>query len=345
MATLKQVAEAAGVSVKTVSRVINEEPEVAADTRQHILQIIQALNYHPNMRARALVRSKTGAVAVVNPTAGAAHLDLFFDSALRGIAQVLSDHRLDLLLYLSHELPYCELYLQKRVDGMILMNLPYDDPNLRGLDESGAPCVFTCYLSEDDRAHFVVDADYSGGTAQAVAHLVALGHRRIALLPGPADLISVRLRVRGYRQALAQHGLVAREDYIAYSPFYEFDVTQQAVNALLRLDHPPTALICGEDMMAINVITALHRLGLRVPDDLSVVGFDDVVLAQHVTPALTTLRQDGYRKGTLAAEMLVALMTGTLAGPSRQTTLAVDLVQRSSTARCTADYLSENLHL
>jgi DNA-binding LacI/PurR family transcriptional regulator len=334
VATLKQVAEAAGVSVKTVSRVINHEPEVAANTRQHILEVIEELNYRPNTRARALVSGKAGAVAVVNPAAGEAHLNLFFDSVLRGIAEVLSAHKLDLLLYLSRgdDSPYCELFLQKRVDGLILMNMPFDDPNLLGLTESNAPCVHTCYLAENDNTRYVVDADHAGGIVMSVNHLAALGHRDIAILPGPDNLIAVRLRMEGYRRALAQHGLPVRDELIRHLEFYSGDVRQIVVD-LMQLEQQPTAFLCGVDLMAINVMNILRDLGYRVPDDISVLGFNDVVVSQYVSPALTTIRQDGHRKGVTAATMLIDLMSGSLDGAPQQVTLDVELIQRSSTGQ------------
>jgi DNA-binding LacI/PurR family transcriptional regulator len=338
MVTIREVAERAGVSIKTVSRVVNNTAEVSPATRQRVQQVIAELGYQPSSLARSLVRGKSDTVGVVIPLS--AHFifsRLFFTEVLRGIAEVLSDHRLDLLIYLAQdETPYIQLYRQRRVDGLILMSVPVDDPNLAGLLEGEAPCVFTCRITEHENPSWWVDADFATGVEQAVDHLVSLGHTRIGLLAGPPNLVSVHLRVKGYCRALAKHGIPVPEDLILYDDFSS-EVGRTLARKLMEHPRPPTALICGDDMMALGAIQGVREMGRRVPEDVSVVGFDDVILAAYATPPLTTIRQDGYEKGRIAADLLIELMSEASHGVPRHVVLDTRLVVRHSTGPAPRD--------
>lgn len=333
MTNIKQVAKIAGVSIKTVSRVINNNPEVAEETRQRVRQVIDQLDYRPNMLARGLVNGKANAVGVViHHSAHEIFTYPVFSDALKGIAKVLSDHRLDLLLHLAHgAAPYIDLYRQHRADGLILMSLPLNDPHLDGLIGSNMPFVSTCRLVEDDAATTWVEPDFFDGTIQIVDHLVALGHRRIGLLAGPADLGSARLRVKGFHQRMAEHGIPVNESLIVYGDLFQ-ETGRRLAEALMRRELPPTALICSDDLVALEAIQRLQELGYRVPDDVSVVGCDDAIIARYATPALTTIRQDSYMKGYLAATRLIERMAGSppTALPT-QTLLEMNLIVRDST--------------
>ena len=332
MANIRTVAKQAGVSIKTVSRVVNGDPLVADETRQRILHVIDELNYRPNMLARGLVRGKAGVVGVINGAVNDVYSHPFFSEVLHGIADVLSQSDLDVLIHLPHSnnLPYCNLYLEKRVDGLILMSLPAEDPHLAGLAEQHVPAVFLCPIAEDSQAIHLVDSDYIGATSEAMEHLINQGHHRIGLLAGPHSLISVRMRVRAYEQSLRQHGIPVDETLIHYLDFYRGDV-DDVVRRLMSLDNPPTALVCGEDFLAIRSIRLLQAMGYDVPGDISVIGCDDTPVAKLLAPALTTLRQDGYQKGSLAAERLVKLIAGEFEGPATQTLLSMQLIVRKST--------------
>lgn len=333
MVTIKDVARVSGVSIKTVSRVVNNLPEVALDTRQKVEQVILELGYQPNTTARSLVNGHTNTVGVIIPhSADYIFTHPFFTEVLRGIAEVLSANNLNLLLHLAHgKSPYASLHSQRQVDGLILMSIPVGDPNLQGLAESGAPCVCTCRISEDPDWTNWVDADFAGGVEQAMEHLFLLGHRRIALLSGPMSLVSVRLRVRGYRNALTKHGFPIDRAYILEGEFTS-DSGHSLAGKAMEHTNPPTALICGDDMMALGAISAVNELGLRVPEDVSVIGFDDISLARFSTPPLTTIRQDTFQKGRLAADALVALIHGRDHATPMQIMLEASLITRNSTA-------------
>ena len=333
MVTIKDVAKMSGVSIKTVSRVVNNVAEVSPDTRIKVNQAISQLGYQPNTMARGLVKGRTNTVGVIIPhSAEYIFAHPFFTEVLRGIAEVLSAHDHNLLLYLAYDkVPYVRLYSQRQVDGLILMSIPVGDPNLRGIHNSGVPFVSTCRLSEDDHLANVVDADFADGVKQGMEHLISLGHRHIALLPGPMSLISVRLRRQGYQNALRIYGLPESNGDILEGDFSSESGHALAIKAM-ELPNPPTALVCGDDLIAFGAIQALKEMGYRVPEDVSVIGFDDINLARFSSPPLTTVRQDTYQKGRIAAETLLAMMLNKDKASPKQILLDTKLVIRNSTA-------------
>lgn len=333
MATIKDVAKISGVSIKTVSRVVNNQTDVSPETRQKVQQAILELGYQPNTMARGLVNGRTNTIGVIIPhSADYIFTHPFFTEVLRGIAEVLSANNVNLLLHLAHgRTPYAHLYTQRQVDGLILMSIPLGDPNLEGLAASGAPCIGTCRIAENDHSIRWVDADFAGGVEQSMEHLISLGHRHIALLTGPKSLVSVRLREQGYRNSLKKNDLPLVDHYILEGSFTSESGNTLAFQAM-KLPHPPSALICGDDMMAFGAIQALKELGYRVPEDVSVIGFDDVSLARFSSPPLTTIRQDTYQKGRIAAERLVSFIRGKNDSAPAQIMLDTSLVIRNSTA-------------
>jgi LacI family transcriptional regulator len=333
VATITDVARLAGVSIKTVSRVVNNVPEVSPQTRLKVQQAIVELGYQPNAIARNFVTGKTNTVGVIIPhSANYIFSHSFFTEVLRGIAEVLSANNINLLLQVAHgTTPYVNLYRQRQVDGMILMSIRLGDPNLEGLAASGVPLISTCRIADDDDSSRWVDADFVGGVEQSMDHLISLGHRRIALLTGPKDLVSVRLREQGYRNSLKKHNLLQVDEYILEDDFTSESGYALAVQAM-KLTHPPSALICGDDMMAFGAVQALKELGYRVPEDVSVIGFDDISLARFSSPPLTTVRQDTYQKGRITAETLLALMRNRGDAIPTQLMLDTTLIIRNSTA-------------
>ena len=334
MATIRDVAKQAGVSIKTVSRVVNNQSEVSPNTREKVQQVITKLDYQPNTTARNLVNGRTNTIGVVIPyDTKYVFSHPFFAEVIRGMAEVLSENCYDLLLNLAHnQEPYYRLYSQRKVDGLILMSIPMGDPGIKGLYESGAPCVCTCRLSDAGESNIsFVDADFEGGTGLAMDHLISLGHRRIALLTGAENLVSVKLRKRGYLKALKENDIPVIEGYVLAGDFTSesgYDLAAQ----IMRHPSPPSALVCGDDMMALGAIKAVTELGYCVPEDISIIGFDDISLAQFSTPQLTTIRQDKYQKGRIAVEHLLTLMQDKDIATPCQTIIKTSLIIRSSTA-------------
>ncbi len=331
--TITDVARAAQVSKKTVSRVINDHPDVAEATRQRVQAVIDALGYQPSMLARGLVQGRTNTVGVIIDESAE---DVFgyplYSENLRGISRVLSRHNFDMLVHFARrDTPYTDLYRQRRVDGLILMSMPVDNPFLPVVLGGDIPYVLTQRVSDDGTPAHWVDVDFEGGAMQALEHLWALGHRQFAFLVSPPNKTYARLLLRGYRRALAEHGQEVCEDLVVRSQPY-VSASKPVVTALLQRPDPPTAFACSDDMMAIQLILLLQELGYRVPGDISVVGSDDALIARFASPPLTTIRQDAYRKGSLAAEMLLEQLGGQANGhPSHQVLLPTGLVIRGST--------------
>jgi DNA-binding LacI/PurR family transcriptional regulator len=338
MATIKDVSARAGVSIKTVSRVVNNSAEVSEATRSHVQQIIAELNYRPSALGKRLVSGRTNTVGVVIPhTAAYVFAHLYFNEVLRGIGEVLHQHGLDLLLHLGRsDMAYSDLYRQHRVDGLILLAIPTDDTLHRDLLGSEIPCVFTCRVVEDNNPTHWVDSDAATGIELVVDHLVSLGHRRIGMLAGPANLTLAREQVRGFRRALDRHELTLDPGWVETGDF-SFDAGRRLSKTMLASRLRPTALVCGDDMTAVGAVRGADDIGLRVPADVSVTGFDDVILARYITPPLTTVRQNGYEKGRRAAEILVSVVLGSERGSPRQELLPTELVVRESTAAAMTD--------
>lgn len=333
MVTITDVAKAANVSKKTVSRVINDHPDVAEETRRHVQQVIAELGYQPSMLARGLARGKTNSVGVIiDQSAEEVFSYPLYSDNLRGISRVLSAYNIDMLVHFTRDsVPYIDLYRQRRVDGFILMSMPMNDPQLEALIASGAPCVFTLRIADNGAPVAWVDVDFEGGATTALDHLFELGHRRVALVTSPPNKIYAYLLLRGFRTAYARRSLAIPDAFVLHSPAYTCPDPDRIADLLAR-DNPPTAFACSDDLMAIYLIQLLQRLGYDVPGDISVIGSDDALLAQFFTPPLTTIRQDALRKGSLAAEILLRQLNGQAdPGQPEQQLLPTQLTIRATT--------------
>src|SRR4051794_12976958 len=334
--TIRQLARLSGVSVGTVSRALNGYADVSPETRERIERLARELDYTPAAAARSLVTQRSHVIGVFMET-GEGHPDLqhpFFHEVLGGLKQKVGAEGFDLLLFAS-EHPgggygphsYLKRARHHNVDGCALIGLDPTSQEVRRPVRGEIPCVA---IDMEIESAEVVMSDNEAGAATAVRHLHELGHRRIATITGMIDSRPGIDRLRGYRAAVKELGLAYRDEYVAYGDFYA-DSGREATARLLALEEPPTAIFAAADMMAIGAIRAAAEAGLSVPEDLSVVGFDDIQLAAHVTPALTTLRQDKLGLGAAAGEALVARIAGDPDRPSLRT-LPVELVVRGSTA-------------
>lgn len=337
LATMEDVARHAGVSLKTVSRVINDSPNVAAETRQRVEQAIATLDFHPHSWARNLARRQSRAVGVVIPLRTQ---DIFGRNfvleTLVGAGDALAEAGYELTLFARPaSAPFIDLLKERRVDGLLLMNVPIADPRIVALVDEGSPFLLTCrpdlpHAALDQRVNWV-DADHARGAQSAVEHLAGLGHERFALISGPWDLMVSRLRDEGARYALSRLGLPAAP----LTVHGEFSIPSGEVLVHDVMDtHPDTtAILCGDDTIAIGVIEGARARGLRVPQDLSVVGFDDMAFSGYIDPPLTTIQQPAKQKGSLAASLLLSqLMESNGNVPAVQhVVLPTQLVVRRST--------------
>jgi len=335
--TIRQLARLSGVSIGTVSRALNGYADVNEETRERIARLARELDYTPAAAARSLKTQRSHVIGVFLET-GEGHPDLqhpFFHEVLVGLKNAIGAGGFDLLLFAS-EHPgngygshaYLKRCRHHSVEGAVLMGADPEDPELRRLVRSDLPTVGVDLEVEGPATTFVI-SDNVDGAARAVRYFHSIGHRRIATITGLLDKLPGADRLRGYRGAIQELGLAYRDDYVAYGDFYT-DSGRRAMEQLLALPEPPTAVFAASDMMALGAIRAAAEAGLSVPTDISVIGFDDIQLADHMNPPLTTVRQDKAGLGAAAGSAIARLVGGEQ--PSGPVVLPVELVERGSSA-------------
>jgi LacI family transcriptional regulator len=329
MPTIREVAREAGVSVATVSHALSGKRPVSARTRGRIARAVERLGYRPNTIAAAMTTGRTQTLGVVvpdiaNPFFGELLAAIERTAAERGYSVVASSSELDSEL----ESRAVRALHDRRVDGVLY--LPWSPKPTAALAELADAGVAVVCLDEEvdgipDRSSIVVVENERGGEL-AAEHLRELGHERAAVIAGPLELPTSRERLAGFRRALDVPRRLVRA-----ASAYTIAAGREAAAALLRREPAPTALFCANDLIAAGALAAARERGLSVPDDLSVVGFDDSFFASVMTPALTTVRQPLARLGREAAEIAIDSIEGTRQDPVRLT-LPVELVVRESTA-------------
>ncbi len=311
--TLKDIARETGYSVTTVSRALNDYDDVKPATKQIIRDAAERLGYHPNVIAQHLKRRRTDTLGFIIPTSGHRFSDPFFIEFLTGIGNAASTHGYDLLVSTQAPGPeeidvYRRFVRGKRVDGLIIVRTRRHDSRITYLLEQRFPFV-AFGRTEDDSSFPFVDEDGRAGIAQAAQHLIDLGHRRIAFITADQHLMFAYERLMGYIETLQQNGMAVDESLIV-----EGDLSQRsgrrAANHLLELPEPPTAIMATNDLMALGAMAAIQAHGLTVGRDVAVTGFDDIPLAAHSHPPLTTVRQPIYEIGIMACEMLICILRG-----------------------------------
>jgi LacI family transcriptional regulator len=304
MTTIREVAKAAGVSSTTVSHVINGTRFVSEGVRVRVLTAMHALGYQHNVLARSLRRGETRTIGLILPDSA----NPFFAKVGRGIEAAAFDRAYSVVLCnsegnLAREEHYTEVLTQKQVDGIIFVAAGDRTGSLSLLLDRGVPSVLIDRDLPDAKVDAVL-ADNRQGGYLATRHLLALGHRRIACISGPSNISPSADRVTGYRQALADAGLPVDETLILRGDFH-LESGWAAASELLRRPAPPTAIFACNDLMAIGVIRAAADLARRIPEELAVVGFDDIELAAYCVPPLTTVLQPTTGMGRRAVQLLI----------------------------------------
>ncbi len=309
MTTLEKIASLAKVSRSTVSRVINDDPNVSEKTRIRVKQVIDQINYQPNMIARSLAGGRTGVIGLMVPMRVATLFDdPFFSIVIQGVCAACNKLNRYVMLWLGepeYERRTIRQLLQSHIiDGAIIASMLIDDPLLEALIEGELPFILVGRFPENPDVSYV-DVDNHNASYEIVSHLVRLGHRRIATITGPLNMIAGVDRLEGYRTALRTYGLPVEEELIAVGDFTEpggYFAMQQL------LPCKPEAVFTASDRMAVGALRALKDAGLRVPEDISVAGFDDMPFAATADPPLTTIRQPIHRSGEIAAETLIDMI-------------------------------------
>jgi DNA-binding LacI/PurR family transcriptional regulator len=332
-ATIRDVAQKAGVGLGTVSRVLNNSPLVSEETRQRVLSVIEKLNYVPSPNARRLSLGKTLNVAVIVP---------FFTrpaelERLRGVEHTLLESEYDLVLY-NVETPeqrdayFRDVPRRERADGVLILSLPPRDGDVTPLKKANVPVVLIdAHHPSLASLNRVITDDVAGGRT-ATQHLLDLGHRRIGylsdLLDNPFNFTSSRDRYLGYRQALEAAGIAFQPSYHGQAAHGRYEARQLAVQMLTQSDRP-TAIFAASDTQALGVMEAARELSLRVPEDLSVVGYDDIEIAEYL--GLTTMRQLLFESGKRGVELLLEILAHPKTKPMCEI-LPAELVVRGTTA-------------
>jgi LacI family transcriptional regulator len=330
MATIADVAARAGVGAGTVSRVLNDRPKVSAETRARVLAAIAELDYRPSAMARGLVLGRSQTIGVVVP---------FFTHAsaverLRGVSAALRDCRYDLVLF-NIESPahrdehFGALTGRDRADGLLVMSIPPPVKELERLHTAGVPIVLVDAVGPG--VSCVLTDDVEGGRI-ATRHLLDLGHRDIAFMGDLPDnsfgFTSSAERQAGYEETLRGAGIRARRSYIKHGP-HERDTARRMTEQLLNLSTPPTAVFAASDVQATGVLEGARARGVGVPEDLSVVGFDDIELSAYA--GLTTVRQPLFDSGYLGARLLLDALEGREHVVAAEHHLPLELIARSTT--------------
>jgi len=333
--TIYDVAKKAGVSIATVSRVLNKKNNVSEKTKQKVLNAIEELNYIPNMIASAMMTKKISTLSLLIPDI----INPFFSEIARGVEDAANNYDYNVIVCntdynLKKEAIYLNLLKQKSVDGFIIASANYNDKNVYDLIKQNYPLVLLGReidgIEKKSMVDVIVSNDFSGGY-QAARHLIELGHRKIDAILGPKEIKVNREREKGYRKALQDHGITIDNNRIHSSMFKIQFGYLKALEILQKKDRS-TAIFAGNDIIAIGVLKAAKFLGYNVPQDLSVVGYDNTFLAEIADPPLTTINQQMYKMGYLAAEILIKRLKGDKK-LAQKIVFETELVVRKSTAK------------
>jgi LacI family transcriptional regulator len=328
--TIVEVAEKAGVSLGTVSRVMNNDSHVAPETRERVSTVMREMGYVANRQARGLKGSRTNVIGVLAPDLGTGYIG----EILHGIDTELGDHQLDLMLFTTHrtavkEANYVANMVQGMVDGLLLI-LPRNPADYTGtLTNRNFPFVLIDHQGTGNPCPGVGATNWQGAY-HATEYLIKLGHTRIGFISGSMDLGAAIDRLDGYKSALRVHHISEDPLLIYQGNFFQPD-GYAGGSALLSLDEPPTAIFASNDVMAMGAMDAIRSRRLHIPDDVSILGFDDIPQAAMVRPALTTVRQPLEQMGRLATQMLI----DQLKNPEKQIgriELPTQLIVRDSTS-------------
>lgn len=334
--TQEDVAREAGVSRAVVSYVINNRSggnvRISEPTRRRVLEVVQRLGYQPNVNARSLRTRRSQLIAVMVPDL----TNPFYPLMIRGIQAAVEGSDYHIVVYdtddsAARERAFVDMMLRRHVDGVILVSFHLEVEDVWRLTEAG---IQTVGIGGRLRAAGIdiVATRERPAAREIVRYLISRGHRRIAHLAGPQDTPPGQLRLQGYREALEEAGLRYEEPLVRYGTFKAEGVAELVASLfpLPAVEHRPTALFAANDLMAIEAIRALVRLGMRVPEDVAVCGFDNIPAAELVMPSLTTIGQDCQRMGRLAGETLLERLRARARAEPRHVSVPYDLIVRES---------------
>lgn len=310
-ATIRDVAKYAGVSVASVSYALNGVDKITAETKARILKAIEELDYKPNMTARCLSNGDSRLIGVTLPITEAGDVpgvlldNPFFGEFISGIEYTIRNKGYDILLSgVETNEQYKDWILQRKLDGIIMLGV-YPKGIFEEITNIGVPVVLTDSYEDYTKGFHRVLIEDELGAYMAVSHLISKGHKDIAIATGNIKNSHInRLRYMGYQRALKEAGLPVKEE-LFYENFVSMDGGYQIGKKILSTDRKASAVFAVADVMAIGFMKAFQEAGKKIPEDISVVGFDGIKFGQYITPSLTTVKQDSVKKGMAAAQMLL----------------------------------------
>jgi DNA-binding LacI/PurR family transcriptional regulator len=329
MATIKDVAAEAGVSIATVSKILNDSQYSSGKSRTKVMAAIKKLGYQPNHIARSMVRGKTKLIALVVPDIR----NDFFTQVARGVEDIANKYDYRVILCNTDEDPgkqskYLEMLRGGIVDGFIIAPADDDDALIKKVEPGRLPFVFIDRVCSGVQADAVV-VDNRDGSYRAVQHLLDNGYRRIGFIAGKRDIFTGRERWRGYQQALGDYE-IALDDQLIKDGRFTIEGGYLAMKALLALEQRPEAVFVSNYSMTIGALKAMTELRLKIPQEIAVVGFDDSDWAEFFVPPLTVIRQPTYTMGTLAGEILFQRLFESETSERKEIFLRPELVIRKS---------------
>lgn len=335
--TIYDVAKKAGVSIATVSRVLNNSIHVSEKTKQKVKTAIEELNYTPNILASALTKKSTLTIGLLIPDIS----NPFFSELSRGVEDACNDFGFNTVICntdysLQKEAAYINLLRQKSVDGFVITTAHYNDKNVIQLIKDRIPMVLLDRNIERSDAYDIdlVLSDNIGGGYLATKHLIQLGHKNIACFLGPPEIEVNVEREKGYIKAMKEAKLTINPSLVAYGDF-KLEFGYKKTIELLNRHIIPTAFFAANDLIAVGIIRALKSVGLSVPSDISVVGFDDTIFAEIIDPPLTSVNQPIREMGYHATKLLIKKLRGERS-TSKKIIFDTELIIRESTSACDA---------
>ena len=330
--TILDIAKKANVSAMTVSRVINGAGPVKKETRERVERVIDELHYRPNLNARSLSSKKSMMIGVIINRVKQVFFDNYIGQISSGVTDAAAERNYRVMFFpvqtdYNHAFAYYDIVRSHIPDGLIILRSKIDDPHIQVLADHDVPFVLVNHKKYKKNYNFV-DTENVKGAEMAMNYLFARGHRKIAFLAGSMDETNSRDRLKGYRSALAKHGIEYSEALVLYGDFNK-EKAYKETGTLLPGMGRPTAILASDDYMAIGAVQRIQDEGLSVPDDIAIIGFDDVEPASFIKPALTTIRQPLVELGDAAAKGLIDIIENKQKTPVHKF-LKVELIERDS---------------
>lgn len=336
MASMKDISKACGVSVATVSKALNGHKDVGEKTRQYIKKVAREMGYSPNLAARALKTNKTHGIGVLfvdDARSGLTHD--YFASVLDSFKRMAEKCGYDITFinssrHRANSMSYLEHSRYRGLDGVAIACIDFDDPEVLELVQSDIPVVTIDYVFND---HIAVVSDNVGGMRDLVEYICQRGHRKIAYIHGASTGSSSTVtsnRLSCFYQTTEKFGIEIPDEYIREAAYRDTEKSYKLTEELLELPEPPTCILYPDDFSAFGGINAIRKRGLRIPEDISVAGYDGILAARHLEPRLTTLQQDTEQLGFAAARALISLIERPKATMIEQITIPGKLVEGKS---------------